>query len=233
MARDHQVLIGRHHPHRHGRASPRYERTASRISFFVQCNSDPTGLPAYPRTYLGGILSDASGKDEGIETLECCDERAQLAANPIDEQRDRLPRGRRVARQQGAHIAGQARNPEQAGTLVDQMLDGIGIHPLVRNEIQNNAGVESAGPGSHRQTIDRRKSHGGRDAAAVRDGAHAGAVAEMRDHEARRNRIAKPVQDRLVSSTAETGANPQPARSTKTAEAVAPTGGVAAVTPAK
>src|SRR5882757_1438392 len=44
---------------------------------------------------------------------------------------------------------------------------------------------------------------------------------------------AKPVEDRFVSSTAETGANPQPARSTKTAEAVAPTGGVAAVTPAK
>jgi hypothetical protein len=44
---------------------------------------------------------------------------------------------------------------------------------------------------------------------------------------------AKPVQDRFVSSKVENEANPQPARSTKTAEAVAPTGGVATVTPAK
>jgi hypothetical protein len=44
---------------------------------------------------------------------------------------------------------------------------------------------------------------------------------------------AKPVQDRFVSSAAQTGANPQPARSTKTAEAAAPTGGVAAAPPAK
>jgi hypothetical protein len=43
---------------------------------------------------------------------------------------------------------------------------------------------------------------------------------------------AKPVQDRFVSKVMETETNPQPAKSTKTAEAVA-TGGIAAATPAK
>jgi hypothetical protein len=42
----------------------------------------------------------------------------------------------------------------------------------------------------------------------------------------------KPVQDRFVSSTGEAGSSPQPVKSTKTAEAVVPTGGVTA-TPAK
>jgi hypothetical protein len=37
----------------------------------------------------------------------------------------------------------------------------------------------------------------------------------------------KPVQDRFVSSAVQTGTNPPPAKSTKTAEAVVPTGGVA------
>jgi hypothetical protein len=43
----------------------------------------------------------------------------------------------------------------------------------------------------------------------------------------------KPVQDRFVGSPPETETNPQPAKSTKTAEAVVPTGGVAPTAPAK
>jgi len=43
----------------------------------------------------------------------------------------------------------------------------------------------------------------------------------------------KPVQDRFVSTAVETGTNPQAAKSTKTAEAMVPTGGVAVTAPAK
>ncbi|QWG15224.1 hypothetical protein KMZ29_11515 [Bradyrhizobium sediminis] len=42
---------------------------------------------------------------------------------------------------------------------------------------------------------------------------------------------AKPVQDRFVSSAIDEEAHPQPAKSTKTAEAMVPTGGVAATVP--
>jgi len=42
---------------------------------------------------------------------------------------------------------------------------------------------------------------------------------------------AKPVQDRFVSKAMEIETNPQSAKSTKTAEALAPTGGVAAAPP--
>ena len=44
---------------------------------------------------------------------------------------------------------------------------------------------------------------------------------------------AKPMQDRFVSKAMETETNPQSAKSTKTAEALAPTGSVAAAPPAK
>ena len=44
---------------------------------------------------------------------------------------------------------------------------------------------------------------------------------------------AKPVQDRFVSHAVDTETSPQPVKSTKTAEAVVPTGGVAATAPAK
>jgi hypothetical protein len=44
---------------------------------------------------------------------------------------------------------------------------------------------------------------------------------------------AKPVQDRFVSKAVETETNPQAAKSTKTAEALVPTGGVAVAAPAK
>ena len=62
------------------------------------------------------------------------------------------------------------------------------------------------------------------------------AVAEVLPQEAAKAAVAelksKPTQDRFVSSVTEE-AQPQPAKSTKTAEAVVPTGGVAAVVPAK
>jgi hypothetical protein len=45
--------------------------------------------------------------------------------------------------------------------------------------------------------------------------------------------LAKPVQDRFVSSAVESETAPQTAKSTKTAEALVPTGGAAAPTPAK
>ena len=44
---------------------------------------------------------------------------------------------------------------------------------------------------------------------------------------------AKPTQDRFVSTAVDAEAHPQPAKSTKTAEAAVPTGGVAPVVPAK
>jgi hypothetical protein len=44
---------------------------------------------------------------------------------------------------------------------------------------------------------------------------------------------AKPTQDRFVSSAVQTETNPQSAKSTKTAEAMVPTGGIVAAAPAK
>ena len=44
---------------------------------------------------------------------------------------------------------------------------------------------------------------------------------------------AKPTQDRFVSSAVQTETSPQPAKSTKTAEAMVPTGGIVAAAPAK
>ena len=45
--------------------------------------------------------------------------------------------------------------------------------------------------------------------------------------------IAKPVQDRFAGNAADAEISPQPAKSTKTAEAIVPTGGVATTAPAK
>ncbi|HEY5131828.1 MAG TPA: hypothetical protein VIJ35_31795, partial [Bradyrhizobium sp.] len=45
--------------------------------------------------------------------------------------------------------------------------------------------------------------------------------------------LAKPTHDRFVSSAVAAETNPQPAKSTKTAEATVPTGGVAVTAPAK
>src|SRR5215470_18101026 len=50
--------------------------------------------------------------------------------------------------------------------------------------MQDDAGVEAADPRAHDQPVESREAHGGGDAAAAADRAHAGAVAEMGDDQA-------------------------------------------------
>src|SRR5258708_29692675 len=61
------------------------------------------------------------------------------------------------------------------------MLDGFGVHAEMLKQIEDNARVEGPRARAHDETVDRREAHGGGDAAAVVDGAQAGAIAEVRD----------------------------------------------------
>ena len=56
--------------------------------------------------------------------------------------------------------------------------------PCSLHQIEDHAGIERAAARAHHQAVDRGEAHRARDAAAVLDGAQAGAVAEMRDDDA-------------------------------------------------
>src|SRR5260370_16100465 len=183
MARDHQVFIGRDDPDRYLGARLGEARSSSGVGCLVEFNAYPTSVATDARTDGSCIFTDAASENQGIEATQGGDQRTQFPPYAIDEEIHRFSRGGRVACQQGPHVAGQCRDAEQSGFLVDQVFDGLGFHPLVLKEIKNDAGIERAGARSHRKAVDGRKPHGAGKASPVVDGAHAGAVAEMGDDE--------------------------------------------------
>ena len=66
-------------------------------------------------------------------------QRAQLAADAVDEQLDREARALVVARQQRPHVARDARDAEQPRLLVDQVLDGARIHAELVHQVEDHA----------------------------------------------------------------------------------------------
>src|SRR5262249_1027898 len=64
-----------------------------------------------------------------------------------------------------------------------------GAHAFFGKKIENDTGVDLAGPCSHRQSVERSKSHGTFDAAAIGHRAHRGAAAQVRNYHAALGRL--------------------------------------------
>src|SRR5579875_242078 len=76
-----------------------------------------------------GVFPDAAGKDERIQAAERRGKRAELAHDPVDEKIDRFPGRRSAAREERPHIFAQAGDPEQTGTLPQQVAELVDRHP--------------------------------------------------------------------------------------------------------
>src|SRR5262245_8238235 len=175
MPRDHQLFVGGDHPGCDAARRAAYLRSAARagVGVGLERETEPGGVGADPRAQARTVLADAGGEYDRIEATERRGERAELAADAIGVKIDRRLRARRVARFQRAHVARYARHAEQAGLLVDQLLDRARIHAELVDQIQDDAGIEAAAARAHRQAIDRGEAHRARDAAPSRHRAHA------------------------------------------------------------
>jgi hypothetical protein len=74
------------------------------------------------------FLADPGREDNRIQPTERSCERSQLAADSVNVEVDRGFRTGLVAFEQDAHVAGNARHTEQAGLLIDELLDCACVH---------------------------------------------------------------------------------------------------------
>ena len=105
-------------------------------------------------------------KTERVQAAQCRRERADLANDAIDEELDRLGRQGAITGQENAHVVADAGDPQQAGFLVEEVLDPINAPALPEQE-EDHAGIESSAACAHRQPIQRREAHRGIHALAV------------------------------------------------------------------
>ena len=69
----------------------------------------------------GGVLADAGGEDEGVEAAEGGGEAAGVQGAAVDEVVDGEGGAGVVARQQVAHVVGDAGEALEAGGLVEEV----------------------------------------------------------------------------------------------------------------
>ena len=108
VAGDHQLLVGRDHPRRRGAAPGADAGPAPLVGDFIEAEPEPRRIPAHTRTDRRGVLADPAGEHEGVEAAESGGERAELAADSIDEHGERPGRAGRVAREKVTDVGAQA-----------------------------------------------------------------------------------------------------------------------------
>ena len=117
-----------------------------------------------------GIGTDAAREDQPIETFERRGQRDQVAPNMIAEVPDCLGRGSVMALDKNIHIAAYPRQAEEARPGSQQVPENLRRHSRFPLKVQDQTGIDIAGPRPHGHAGDRRKPHRGFDRPATPDG---------------------------------------------------------------
>src|ERR1700730_4944347 len=96
---------------------------------------------------------------------------------------------------QTPHVAANARNTQEAGTVIDQLFEHRRIELLLTHQIDQNAWIEIAAARAHDHPAGWGQSHAGVDRFAAFDRGDACAIAEMGNYEEVRQIVCKLVYD--------------------------------------
>ena len=181
MARDHKLLVRRQHPDGNAtcrRADPRCVAGGG-VGLRVEIDAEPCCVATNLFAQRSAVLADTCREHDRIHAAERRRQRAQLAPDPVDVERDRGLRSRLVTRFERSHVARDAGHAEQARLLVDQLFDRTRVHLELVQQVEHHTRIEIAASRAHWQPIGRGESHRARDAPACVDRTHAGSVAEV------------------------------------------------------
>src|SRR5579871_1183519 len=180
---NHQLLVRRNDQDGNGAAWATDAQAISVVFGPIQLDAEPVKFLADLGADKGRVFPDPGGENEGIQTSEHCRVSADELDAVVGEIVDRLGCFGRAALLEFAHVAAHAGDTEQTRFLIEKRLHGRRIHPVGFQQVQQNARIDLADAGRHRQPFDRAESHRGLDALAVEHRAQAAAAAEMGDYD--------------------------------------------------
>ena len=184
MAGDHQLFVGGNDVAGDARSLARDAARAPGVRLGVKLEAEPGEAPRHGLTNGRRVLADAGGEDEAVDAAHGRSEHAGEERDAVDEVIECELGARIRAREQVAHVVAYAGQALEPAVVIEQMLDLLGAHALLGEEIEHDAGVELTGTRSHRQTVERGEAHGALDALAGVDRAHGRAAAKMGDDDA-------------------------------------------------
>ena len=139
------------------------------------------------RPELGTVLTDAAGEDDAVHDPERREVRADVLADPVGVDVERVRRRRVPGRPAPQHlaevvVAGQTLETRLA---VERPVDVLQRPAELAVQVGVDGRVEVPGPRAHHQTLEGCQSHGGVDRPAPADRRRGGAVAEVEHHQVR------------------------------------------------
>ena len=81
------------------------------VGLLIELHAKPSHGFEHLCTHPRRMLANAASKNNRIETLECCGERAKLALDPVNKIINRLLRFDAIRLFELAHVIGNARDP--------------------------------------------------------------------------------------------------------------------------
>ena len=205
MARDHQVLVGWDHSDRAGAFVGTDDRVVARVPLGIEADAEMLEAGARFPAHRRGVLADPAREDEGVDPAQDRGERADVLAELMAEELDRVGRRRLTCAhgEQHLHVRADAGHAEKAGLVIDEACERRHVVAFVRQEMDEDAGIEIAAARAHHEAAARRESHRRVDGTTVTHRRHAGAVAEVRDHRAAERRCPDGRDDVLVRQAVE------------------------------
>ena len=188
VAGDHQFLVGGDDVAGDPRSLSRDAPGALGIRLRVKLKAEPGEALRHGIANGWRVLADAGGEHEAVDAAHGGRQHPGEESDAVDEIVERELGARVRTREQVSHVVADAGQPLETAVVIEQMLDLVGAHALLGQEIEHDAGVELPWTRSHGQAVKCREAHGALDALAGMDRAHRGAATEMGDdHAALRN----------------------------------------------
>src|SRR6478672_10865622 len=149
MPGDDEFLVGRDNPGRYAAARSRDPRLPGAVGVRIQLDAQPRRRVADPASDFRGILANASREHEGVDSTQDGGQRSDFLRGAIDEIVHRQPRRRLRAAEKIAHVVALAGYAEEPRLLVENGFNVLRREPEVLEEIEDDTGIDGAGPRSH------------------------------------------------------------------------------------
>src|SRR5262249_19199392 len=135
---------------------------------------------------IGRVLTDSGSKHERIyptqHSSHATDGCSQSMHEDVERQRRSLVTSLNGS-QDFAHVAGDAGDCKQPRFLIQYLISLLSIKPALTHQVDQNSRIHRARAGSHHQSVEWSKSHGGINAPATLNRGDGAAVSQVAGHE--------------------------------------------------
>src|ERR1019366_2968425 len=132
---------------------------------FIEVDAAPRQTIADRSAYFAIVFSNSACEDDKVDATERSDHCHDLFSHGIAEHLDGKPRigVRRSHVMKAPHVAADAGNAQQAGTVIDQRLDPVCVEFLLTHQIDQDAWIKIATARAHDHPAAWGQSHAGID----------------------------------------------------------------------